>query len=49
MPWRARAGRAAGAVACARRFGAMNLVAGDLAKPAVAWAVLLAVVNDKML
>ena len=43
------AGMAAGAVACARGFGAVNPVAGDLAKPAVAWAVLLAVVNYKML
>ncbi|RLN29493.1 hypothetical protein C2845_PM05G13130 [Panicum miliaceum] len=40
---------AAGAVACARGFGAVNPVAGDLAKPAVAWAVLLAVINYKML
>jgi translocator protein len=40
---------AAGAVACARGFGAVNPVAGDLAKPAVAWAVILAVVNYKML
>ncbi|CAL4910303.1 unnamed protein product [Urochloa decumbens] len=43
------AAMAAGAVACARGFGAVNPVAGDLAKPAVAWAVLLAVVNYKML
>ncbi|CAN6331435.1 unnamed protein product [Urochloa humidicola] len=43
------AAMAAAAVACARGFGAVNPVAGDLAKPAVAWAVLLAVVNYKML
>ncbi|CAL4895664.1 unnamed protein product [Urochloa decumbens] len=43
------AAMAAGAVACARGFGAVNPVAGDIAKPAVAWAVLLAVVNYKML
>ncbi|OEL14063.1 hypothetical protein BAE44_0024919 [Dichanthelium oligosanthes] len=43
------AAMAAGAVACARGFGAVNPVAGDLAKPAVAWALLLAVVNYKML
>ncbi|KAG8084726.1 hypothetical protein GUJ93_ZPchr0010g9122 [Zizania palustris] len=39
----------AGAVACARGFGAVNPVAGDLAKPCVAWAVLLAVINYKMM
>uniref|UniRef100_A0A0D9WCX4 Uncharacterized protein n=1 Tax=Leersia perrieri TaxID=77586 RepID=A0A0D9WCX4_9ORYZ len=33
---------AAGAAACVRGFGAVNPVAGDLAKPCVAWAVLLA-------
>ncbi|EES17723.1 hypothetical protein BDA96_09G049200 [Sorghum bicolor] len=43
------AAMAAAAVACARGFGAVNPVAGDLAKPAVAWAVILAVVNYKML
>ncbi|RLN11756.1 hypothetical protein C2845_PM09G14180 [Panicum miliaceum] len=43
------AGMATGAMACARGFGAVNPVAGDLAKPAVAWAMLLAVVNYKML
>ncbi|AQK95105.1 hypothetical protein Zm00014a_033067 [Zea mays] len=43
------AAMAVGAVACARGFGAVNPVAGDLAKPAVAWAVILAVVNYKML
>ena len=37
------------ALACARGFGAMNPVAGDLTKPAVTWAVLVAVVNYKML
>ncbi|KQK07460.1 translocator protein homolog [Brachypodium distachyon] len=40
---------AAGAAACVRGFGAVNPVAGDLAKPCVAWAVLLAVINYKML
>ena len=40
---------AAAAVACARGFGAVNPVAGDLAKPGVAWAVLLAVINYKMM
>ncbi|KAL6608222.1 hypothetical protein ACP70R_041285 [Stipagrostis hirtigluma subsp. patula] len=39
---------AGGAVGCARGFGAVNPVAGDLAKPGVAWAVLLAVINYKM-
>ncbi|WVZ96318.1 hypothetical protein U9M48_041973 [Paspalum notatum var. saurae] len=43
------AAMAAAAVACARGFGAVNPVAGDLAKPGVAWAVLLAVINYKML
>jgi translocator protein len=43
------AAMAAAAVACVLGFGAVNPVAGDLAKPAVAWAVLLAVVNYKML
>jgi hypothetical protein len=40
---------AAAAAACARGFGAVNPVAGDLAKPTVAWAVLLAVINYKMI
>uniref|UniRef100_A0A0E0KYK8 Uncharacterized protein n=1 Tax=Oryza punctata TaxID=4537 RepID=A0A0E0KYK8_ORYPU len=43
------AAMAAGAVACARGFGGVNPVAGDLAKPCVAWAVLLAVINYKMM
>jgi len=43
------AAMAASAVACVSGFGAVNPVAGDLAKPAVAWAVILAVVNYKML
>ncbi|XP_062230780.1 translocator protein homolog [Phragmites australis] len=43
------AAMAAGAVACARGFGGVNPVAGDLAKAGVAWAVLLAVINYKML
>ncbi|KAJ1254693.1 hypothetical protein BS78_K001500 [Paspalum vaginatum] len=43
------AAMAAAAASCARGFGAVNPVAGDLAKPGVAWAVLLAVVNYKML
>jgi hypothetical protein len=43
------AAMAAAAAACARGFGAVNPVAGDLAKPAVAWAVLLAVINYKMI
>jgi hypothetical protein len=38
VPWRARGG-----------CGAVNPVAGDLAKPAIAWDVLVAVVNYKML
>ena len=49
VPTMAAAAMAAAAVACARGFGAVNPVAGDLAKPAVAWAVILAVVNYKML
>ena len=36
-------------MACARGCGAVNPVAGDLAKPAIAWDVLVAVVNYKML
>ncbi|KAL5201983.1 hypothetical protein ABZP36_012935 [Zizania latifolia] len=40
---------AAAGVACSRGFGAVNPVAGDLAKPCVAWAVLLAVINYKMM
>lgn len=43
------AAMAAGAAACVRGFGGVNHVAGDLAKPCVAWAVLLAVMNYKML
>ncbi|XP_052157265.1 translocator protein homolog [Oryza glaberrima] len=43
------AAMAAGAAACARGFGGVNPVAGDLAKPCVAWAVLLAVINYKMM
>ncbi|KAE8772261.1 translocator protein [Hordeum vulgare] len=43
------AAMAAGAGACVRGFGGVNPVAGDLAKPCVAWAVLLAVMNYKML
>ncbi|GJM94620.1 hypothetical protein PR202_ga11282 [Eleusine coracana subsp. coracana] len=43
------AAMAAAAVACARGFGAVNPVAGDLAKPGVAWALILAVINYKML
>ena len=43
------AAMAAGALACARGCGAVNPVTGDLAKPAVAWDVLVAVVNYKML
>ncbi|KAG2650244.1 hypothetical protein PVAP13_1NG225119 [Panicum virgatum] len=44
-----RAGMAASALVCAHGFDAVNLVAGDLAKSAVAWAVLVAVVNNKTL
>lgn len=43
------AAMAGAAVACARGFGGVNPVAGDLAKPGVAWALLLAVINYKML
>lgn len=43
------AAMAGAAVACARGFGGVNPVAGDLAKPGVAWALILAVVNYKML
>lgn len=43
------AAMAGGAAACARGFGGVNPVAGDLAKACVAWAVLLAVINYKML
>ncbi|KAL6840941.1 hypothetical protein ACP4OV_029201 [Aristida adscensionis] len=43
------AAMACAAAACARGFGAVNPVAGDLAKPGVAWALLLAVFNYKML
>uniref|UniRef100_A0ACD5ZMJ9 Uncharacterized protein n=1 Tax=Avena sativa TaxID=4498 RepID=A0ACD5ZMJ9_AVESA len=43
------AAMAAGAAACARGFGRVNPVAGDLAMPCAAWAVLLAVMNYKML
>ncbi|XP_040379835.1 translocator protein homolog [Oryza brachyantha] len=43
------AAMAAAAAACARGFGAVNPVAGDLAKPCVAWAILLAVMNYKMM
>jgi hypothetical protein len=43
------AAMAAGAAACVRGFGRVNPVAGDLAMPCAAWAVLLAVMNYKML
>ena len=43
------AAMAAGAAACVRGFGRVNPVAGDLAMPCAVWAVLLAVMNYKML
>jgi hypothetical protein len=43
------AAMAAGAAACVRGFGRVNPVAGDLAMPCAVWAVLLAVMNYKMM